>query len=1080
MPAAPHFPPPGFSINGKTGPMKKPVLTLRRVIALVVIIGLFVPALLINGSNWFQTYRAEIRDRTAELATEHAAALADNLSGPLWNLDRKTLIASINAALEHDNDIVRIEVRDNKRTVLASGQRTERHAEPVATADSNVYFRNQPTGSLTVEVNGRRLHVALMDTLRHQVLILAAQLGLSLALILLLLERLLIRPLQDLTANARLLAKRQADATPASNSSQRTDEIGLLARYLEQTRIHLQTFLAQEKQVQAPSLRHEAHLLTLMEQSPIAIIEWDMHHQVIEWNPAAQRIFGYRREQVLGRHARFLVPHNQQIGFSVENMPNLRHNLTAAGDTILCEWRDTAIGTGTLSLVEDVTEKRRASEVQRLSEIKFEGAFRCNPDSVSIVRASDGNFIEVNDAFERITGFSRSEWLGRNAQQLHIWLFPEERAELLRQLEQDVTVQDFPWSMRNKAGEIRSCLANATLFSVDGEKYMLAVIRDVTDQRLLEEQKAEADHALLRLAQGTQGLAGESFFELLVADLASALRTDSVFIGLIAPNDPARMHMLASHSHAYAADLPDYAITNAPCERVMAGQLCIFASGVQASFPQYATLKEQGWESYAGAPLHDATGRVIGVLAVMHSKPLRNPDLVRSLLQVFSERASAELERKRAEGELRLSEQRFATIFHSTPVAMYVTQISSDSVVKDVNSAFEQLFMQSRDSVIGRNTHDLEMYCNPADREALLAELESTGGIRHHTEIWMFRGDRSKILIQYSGHVFLLEGEQYGIFACQDITEKRRIENEIRELNATLEDRVVERTDELQQANQELETTLDALNLAHEELVNSEKLAALGALVAGISHELNTPIGNSLMVASTLTDQTEALSGSYRDQNGIKRSVLENYIADVGKAGDILVRNLHRAADLVNSFKQVAIDQTSSQRRTFSLAEVTGEILLTLWPVIRKSPFNVEQNIPDDLTFDSYPGPLGQVLTNLINNALLHGFEGRSQGVVVIAARASDMDGWVELTIKDDGIGIPAVNLNRIFDPFFTTKLGEGGSGLGLNITHNIVSGVLGGRVRVQSAIGVGTTFTLLLPLVAPQRKNENQALHTE
>jgi signal transduction histidine kinase len=231
------------------------------------------------------------------------------------------------------------------------------------------------------------------------------------------------------------------------------------------------------------------------------------------------------------------------------------------------------------------------------------------------------------------------------------------------------------------------------------------------------------------------------------------------------------------------------------------------------------------------------------------------------------------------------------------------------------------------------------------------------------------------------------------------------------------------------------------------------------------------------MVASTLNDQTTALTSDYRDNKGIKRSTLENYLSDVGHASDILVRNLHRAADLVNSFKQVAIDQTSSQRRSFSLAEVVGEILLTLWPMIRKSPFNIEQSIPGDITFDSYPGPLGQVLTNLINNALLHGFEGRSQGTVVITAREND-DGLIELTVSDDGVGIPASHLNRIFDPFFTTKLGAGGSGLGLNITHNVVTGILGGRVRVQSAVGVGTTFTLILPKVAPHKHAEDDPLH--
>jgi PAS domain S-box-containing protein len=607
--------------------------------------------------------------------------------------------------------------------------------------------------------------------------------------------------------------------------------------------------------------------------------------------------------------------------------------------------------------------------------------------------------------------------------------------------------------------------------------YVMAVIRDVTKQRLLEEQKADADHAMLRLAQGARDIVGATFFELLVNDLASALRTDCAFICLIVPGEPKRMRALAAHLQGRLVDNFEYTLSGAPCERTLDGQICVFATDVQALFPEHKILMEQNWDSYAGAALHDASGNVIGVLAVMHSTPLRNHDLIRSLLQVFSERASAELERKRAEEELRLSEQRFATIFHSTPVAMFVTQISNDSVIKDVNSAFEQLFQRSRESVVNKNTLDLRMYCNPDDRIALLKELKNTGNLERANEVWMLRGDGSKVLIQFSGHVFLLEGEQFGILAGQDITEKRLIETEILEFNATLEERVVERTEELQQANQELETTLEALNMAHEELVHSEKLAALGALVAGISHELNTPIGNSLMVASTLSDQTSKLLVDYHNNKGIKRSSLENYFHDVDKAGDILVRNLHRAADLVNSFKQVAIDQTSSQRRTFLLEEITSEILLTLWPVIRKTPFTVEQSIPNDFTLESYPGPLGQVLTNLVNNALLHGFEGRNQGTVEVGA-CNSVDGWVEITVKDDGVGIPASNLTRIFDPFFTTKLGEGGSGLGLNITHNIVSGILGGRVRVQSAVGTGTTFTLTLPLVAPQRSNDNDVLH--
>jgi PAS domain S-box-containing protein len=690
---------------------------------------------------------------------------------------------------------------------------------------------------------------------------------------------------------------------------------------------------------------------------------------------------------------------------------------------------------------------------------------------------SDATLIEANNAFEKLTGYMHGAWKGKSTLQLGLWTFPEQRGVFIDALKRDGSIRDFACNIRDRDSISRHCLLNAALFTIHNDQYLFVILRDVTQQRLLEEQKAEADHALLRLAQGTHSGTGESFFASLVNDLASALRTDCAFIGLRDVDNPDLMHTLAICLRGDQVDNLDYVIPGSPCERTLHGEIAIFASDIDELFSQHTVFAHDRWDSYAGAPLHNAHGEVIGVLVAMHDKPLRNPDLVRSLLQVFSERASAELERKRAEEELRLSEQRFATIFHSTPVPMFVTQLSDDNVIKDINSAFENLFLHARKNVIGKSTQDLAIYANPQDRHTLLKELKTTGKIENHEEVWMLRGDGAKILIHFSCNIFSFDNEQFAIFSCQDVTEKRLIEQEIRELNSTLEDRVIERTEELQQANQELETTLDALNLAQAELVNSEKLAALGALVAGISHELNTPIGNSLMVASTLHDQTTSLLDAYQENQGIKRSSLESYLADTGKAGDILTRNLQRAADLVNSFKQVAIDQISSQRREFTLSEVVNEILLTLWPMIRKSPYTVEQNIPENIRFDSYPGPLGQVLTNLINNALLHGFEGKKHGDVQITARL-DAQNLVELTVRDDGIGIPADRLRKIFDPFFTTKLGAGGSGLGLNITHNIVTGVLGGRIRVSSAIDVGTSFVMLLPLVAPAKKGSDDILH--
>ncbi|HSY26265.1 MAG TPA: ATP-binding protein [Burkholderiaceae bacterium] len=312
--------------------------------------------------------------------------------------------------------------------------------------------------------------------------------------------------------------------------------------------------------------------------------------------------------------------------------------------------------------------------------------------------------------------------------------------------------------------------------------------------------------------------------------------------------------------------------------------------------------------------------------------------------------------------------------------------------------------------------------------------------------------------------------------------ERKRNEEELNRYHHELEDLVKLRTAEmcaekenaeaavfaLQQSNLELANALTTLSVAQEELVHSKKLVALGSLVAGIAHELNTPIGNCMMIYSTLADQALALGEQFAREGSLKRSELSAYFDNSRDAGEILLRNLHRAADLIFSFKQIAVDQTSSSRRSFLLDETINEIVLTLSPRLKNTPFVIKQDVADGVQFDSYPGPLGQVLDSLIENALVHAFEGRAIGTVFISA-GQEKAGWIELCVKDDGVGIPPENIERIFDPFFTTKLGIGGSGLGLNIMYNIVSGVLGGQVLVHSELRVGTTFTILLPVVAPK-----------
>lgn len=255
---------------------------------------------------------------------------------------------------------------------------------------------------------------------------------------------------------------------------------------------------------------------------------------------------------------------------------------------------------------------------------------------------------------------------------------------------------------------------------------------------------------------------------------------------------------------------------------------------------------------------------------------------------------------------------------------------------------------------------------------------------------------------------------------------------------------------------------------AQAQLVSQEKLAALGSLMAGVAHELNTPIGNSLLIASTMQEKTAEIE-VLMNGPGLRRSELAAFIADSQKAAALVMRGLTSAADLVNSFKQVAVDRTTEQRRFFNLQQVCHEIIATMMNRIRAANHNIEMSVSDTIGMDSYPGPFGQVITNFINNALLHAFPAGTCGNMLLRASLHG-DGRVLIEFSDDGLGIPSEHLGRIFDPFFTTKLGQGGSGLGLSISYNIVTSLLGGQITVDSEAGKGTCFVLDLPLTAPQQ----------
>ncbi|MBT1445872.1 hypothetical protein KJI95_15305 [Shewanella sp. JM162201] len=296
-------------------------------------------------------------------------------------------------------------------------------------------------------------------------------------------------------------------------------------------------------------------------------------------------------------------------------------------------------------------------------------------------------------------------------------------------------------------------------------------------------------------------------------------------------------------------------------------------------------------------------------------------------------------------------------------------------------------------------------------------------------------------------------------------------QTELKEIDSL---RDAERQNQLQLAkeSERLQAALTHLQQTQNRLIQSEKLASLGSLVAGVSHEVNTPIGVAVTMSSTFDVQLRSFIDKLK--NGQMRMTdVERFEHECLEGLDVMQRALGRAANLVQSFKQVAIDQSSEVRRSFNLKEVIDEVMLTLHHQLKKTPYEYHIDCEDAIQMQSYPGPLGQVVTNLVNNALIHGLDGRSEGKISLTVARQPNSANVLLQVSDNGGGVTEENLGRIFDPFFTTKMGQGGSGLGLNIVYNIVTALLGGTIEVHSS-AEGTQFNISLPINAPdQHANE-------
>jgi len=674
--------------------------------------------------------------------------------------------------------------------------------------------------------------------------------------------------------------------------------------------------------------------------------------------------------------------------------------------------------------------KRRLLSALSDGEDKFSRVFNTSAEWIVITRLDDSTIAEANSGFETISGYLREEVLGKRMLDFNVWAHPEQRITLVEEMMRAGSARNHLVTLRRRDGALRDCMVNCALIALDGPEHSHAVwiARDVTEHAIVHEQFKAAFQlipdfmSISRVSDGCYVEVNTAFERITGIARAEALGKTSTDLRIWAEPEkrPSLISLLDTH-------------------------------GAVNDFPMALNARGQVREALLNAVVFASRGERY---------------IIALLRDVTDERKAARA--------LQESEARFVRLFDQSPLPMCYSSDENQYRSTQWNLAWFDAFGFDPVEDQGKSGLELQVWVDPEERARLL-RMTAEGTAFTDVEVQMRRRTGELRWISLSTRLFDEMRRTMVLFTYFDITDRKRAQEGMLELNAQLEARVARRTAELQGANGELSQALSTLQIAQDQLVQSEKLAALGSLVAGVAHELNTPIGNGLTVASTLEHRIESFQALVNQ--GLRKSDLQTLLTDMQLASEILVRNLGRAAALVASFKQVAVDQTSSHRRTFDLGAVVAEILVTLNPALRKTACSVHTRIDDGLAMNSYPGPLGQVLTNLINNAVLHGFEPGEEGKIEVQAWSKDAN-EVVIEVRDSGRGIAPENLHRVFDPFFTTRLGQGGSGLGLHIVHNLVHSVLGGRIAVHSRPGAGATFSITLPMTAPERLDAATSVH--
>jgi len=664
-----------------------------------------------------------------------------------------------------------------------------------------------------------------------------------------------------------------------------------------------------------------------------------------------------------------------------------------------------------------------------------------------IITDSHEVILRVNRAFTEITGYTEDEAKGHTPRLLSSGHQDAAFYEAMHQtLEQTGAWQGEVWNRRKNGDVFPEWLTITAIQDGDGNTtHFVGTLADITSRKSMEQALKDSEERWKLALDGAEhGVwdwlipTGEAHFSRQWKEMLGFSENE---IADLASEWSSRVH--PEDLSAAMAAIQDHIDGKTSCAVVETRLLC----------------KDGRWKWIVGRGMVVSRGS--------NGEPLR---LVGTNTDVTERRQASEI--------LRASEEKYRALIETTGTGYLI--VDGAGKVVDANPEYARLAGHGAlGDILGQSvikwtaSHDRERNARA------VAQCVSEGFIRN-LEIDYEDASGRITPIEINATV-IGAGESLRIIAlCRDISDRKadqsalissrdeavellgqvsRTESALRALNDTLEERIAQRTLALEAAN-------NMLLKAHDELAKSEANAMLATLVAGVSHELSTPLGNGMITASTLGEQSESFRRSVQ-ANQVRRSDLAAFVDSMQAGSALMLRNLERAVDLLENFRQVVNDQASEMRRTFDLAKHVREIVATLAPSLKHKPHRVVLDIAPGILMDSRPGALGQVIINLVINAYLHAFEGRSDGVLVISAQVTTNQ--VELQIKDNGVGMLPDQVARLFEPFFTTKQGRGGTGLGMAIVSNLVSKILGGQIEVRTEAGIGTQFNVRLPLQSPE-----------